>query len=513
MKWLFQHKLIYVFAIVKFALPFILQNSVYELHRDEYLYYEQGQHLSLGYLECPPLIGWMAHVSFLLGGGFFWIKFWPCLVGALTVIVAAAITKELGGTLLAQSIAAFTIILSAYLRTNFLFQPNMLDIFFWSLSAYYLLKYINTQEKKHLFFLSISLALGWWGKSSVLFFITSLFISIILSKHRKMLQNFSFWKAVALGIVLIIPNIFWQWNHNWPLIHHMQELNETQLKYINKTDFLKEQLLMLFPVAFVWIGGLIWLLKNVQYRIIAFIYIGIIALLMIGSGKAYYALGAYPMLLAAGGVWLEKLQLKMKWVAPTSFGLILLLSLPFVPILIPMQEPKELAILYEQMKLKELGLLKWEDQKNHPLQQDFADMLGWRELAEKSEKFYTSLPLDKKSNTSIYCRNYGQAGALKYYAVQEDFKQKVFCDNGTFLLWIKPSITFKHLILIGRNMPEKDDGVFNHFEKITVVDSVTNPLSRQYRDKIIFFENADSVAVTLTLQGLMEMKKQFQRKK
>ena len=62
-------------------------------------------------------------------------------------------------------------------------------------------------------------------------------------------------------------------------------------------------------------------------------------------------------------------------------------------------------------------------------------------------------------------------------------------------------------------MPKRDDEVFNHFEKITVVDSVTNPLSRQYRDKIIFFENADSVAVTLTLQGLMEMKKQFQRKK
>ena len=36
-------------------------------------------------------------------------------------------------------------------------------------------------------------------------------------------------------------------------------------------------------------------------------------------------------------------------------------------------------------------------------------------------------------------------------------------------------------------MPEKNDEVFNHFEKITVIDSVTNTLSRQYGDKIIFF--------------------------
>ena len=89
----------------------------------------------------------------------------------------------------------------------------------------------------------------------------------------------------------------------------------------------------------------------------------------------------------------------------------------------------------------------------------------------------------------------------------------MFCDNGTFLLWIKQDISFKNLILIGRNMPEKDDEVFNHFEKITVIDSVTNPLSRQYGDKVIFFENADSIAVQLAQQGLTEMKKQFQRKK
>ena len=61
-------------------------------------------------------------------------------------------------------------------------------------------------------------------------------------------------------------------------------------------------------------------------------------------------------------------------------------------------------------------------------------------------------------------------------------------------------------------MPEKNDEIFNHFGKITVIDSVTNTLSWQYRDKIIFFENADSVAVTLTLQGLMEMKNNFKEK-
>ena len=60
-------------------------------------------------------------------------------------------------------------------------------------------------------------------------------------------------------------------------------------------------------------------------------------------------------------------------------------------------------------------------------------------------------------------------------------------------------------------MPGSDDEVFNHFEKKTVIDSVIDPLSRQLGIKIIFFENADSVAAKLARDGLNEMKAEFKR--
>ena len=88
---------------------------------------------------------------------------------------------------------------------------------------------------------------------------------------------------------------------------------------------------------------------------------------------------------------------------------------------------------------------------------------------------------------------------------------KTICDNGTFLLWIPPDLDFKNLIFIGRSMPDKDDEVFNHFEKVTIIDSVSNPLSRQFGDKIIFFENADSSASRLAREGLNEMRSEFIR--
>jgi hypothetical protein len=217
------------------------------------------------------------------------------------------------------------------------------------------------------------------------------------------------------------------------------------------------------------------------------------------------------MLLAAGGVWLERISITRIWIRFAAVGVILLLALPFVPVLLPMQSPKAMATFNQKYKLEKIGILKWEDLDNHPLQQDFADMLGWKELTEKAENFYHSLPIDEQQNTTVYCRNYGQAGALKYYSTDTAFRQRVFCDNGTFLLWLPHDLNFKNLVFVGRRMPDKDDEVFNHFEKVTLIDSVTNHLSRQMGDKIIFFQNADSVAAKLARDGLDEMKAEFKK--
>jgi 4-amino-4-deoxy-L-arabinose transferase-like glycosyltransferase len=501
--------IILILAVLKVALPFLLQHPAYELHRDEYLYYAQGQHLDFGFLENPPLIGLLGAVSSLLGGTPFWIKFWPALFGAATLLLTTRIAKEFGGGLFAQTVAALGILFSGYLRIHFLFQPNFLDIFFWTLSAYYIIRYTNTQAPRYLYLLAISLALGWWSKYSVLFFVASFFIALLLSPQRKMLQQKHFWFAAVLGLVLILPNIIWQHLHNWPLAHHMAELRDTQLQYINRSDFLKEQLLMLLPVAFVWVGGLAWLLRKSAFRIIAFIYLGIIVLLMLGSGKGYYALGAYPMLLAAGGVWLEGMSVSKRWVRYAAVALILLLALPSIPILLPMQAPQQMAETNRRWGLEKVGLLKWEDQQSHPLQQDFADMLGWKEMAAKTERIYNALPPASKAGTIVFCGSYGQAGALSYYGQTAAFRNSVVSANGTFLLWMPRPLLFENIIFVDDDAPEHP--LFQHFQKSMLVDSVTNPLSRQYRNKIYIFQHAGALAGPMANTALDSLRTAFTR--
>jgi 4-amino-4-deoxy-L-arabinose transferase-like glycosyltransferase len=156
--------LILLLAIIKFVLPLFQQDALYELQRDEYLYYQQGLHLDLGYLENPPLLSYLGTISSWFGGSEAWIKLWPCLFGAATVVITCLIAAELSGKLFAQLIAGLGIISGAYVRVHYLFQPNFLDIFFWTLSIYFLIRYINSKDLKFIYWLAVSLALGWWGK-------------------------------------------------------------------------------------------------------------------------------------------------------------------------------------------------------------------------------------------------------------------------------------------------------------------------------------------------------------
>ncbi len=499
--------LILLLALLKFVLPIFLQDSLYELQRDEFLYYQQGQHLALGYLENPPLLSYLGMISSGFGGSEAWIKFWPCLFGAATVVLTCLITAELGGKIFAQFLSSLGIITGAYLRIHYLFQPNILDIFFWTLAVYFLIRYVNTKDQKFIYWLAISLALGWWGKYSVIFMAAAMLGGIILSPYRQMLTRKHSWLAAGIGLLIVIPNLWWQYGHNWPLVHHMKELQETQLRFMNPLDFIKDQFMLLLTVVFIWIGGLIWLFKHKECRFLFYTYILVILLLILGRGKSYYSLGIYPLLLAAGAVAWEQWTEKRRWTRYALSLLILVLGYLVQPMLLPIWKPGKLAAFYTKIGFDHV----WEDQEKHPLPQDFADMLGWKELAEKTEHYFNSLPDTVKNKTIIYGRHYGHAGSLNYYGKDKNFKSRVITDNGSFLLWIPENLMMEHLIFIGRKMPGKDDEVFQHFEKVTVIDSVTNHFSRQYGDKIIFFENIDSSGLRLARVGLRELQKKFLR--
>lgn len=503
--------LILLLAIIKFVLPLFLQSGYYELQRDEYLYYAQGQHLDFGFLENPSLISLLAGISSLFGGGEAWIKFWPCLFGSGTLILACLIAAELGGKIFAQFLAGLAIMCGAYMRANFLFQPVMLEIFCWTLSLYFLVRYIRNKDVASIYGLAFSLALGWWAKYSVLFLVVAVIFALLLTRQRTIFLRKHFWLAALLALIIISPNVWWQYNHNWPLIHHMKELRETQLQYVSPLEFLKDQLLMLFPVIFIWIGGLTYSIRWKELLPLAIVYITVIVLLMLGQGKSYYTLALYPAVLGAGAVAIEKLFTRLYWMRYVITAFILFISIRTIPILLPVWEPGRLAQFYREDSFGKVAGREWEDQQEHALPQDFADMTGWKELSQKAEQLYLTLPDTTRANTLIFCDNYGQAGALKYFGKDAIFQSSVISANGSFLLWMPHPLYFRHLIYVHAPEPDSDRRLFALFKDISVKDSVTNVYSRQFGNQVILLQNSIPGGDAMMSQVMEEMRSRFTR--
>ncbi len=194
---------------------------------------------------------------------------------------------------------------------------------------------------------------------------------MLISTYRKMFVNKHFWIACGVALLIFLPNFLWQWQHHFPVVYHMNELQRTQLQYGSPAEFLGDQILDFLPCVFVWMCGLYNLLfskNDKQFRFVGWSYLFVLLILIAGHGKGYYALGSYPVLLAFGSYHLEKFtQVKRRALRYVFVFIPILLGVIMIPVALPVFAPAGLVSFYEKWNIKNTGALRWEDQQNHPL--------------------------------------------------------------------------------------------------------------------------------------------------
>ncbi len=437
-------QLIIFFAVVKLLIHF-LTFSNFELHRDAYLYYAQREHLAWGFIAVPPSIGVIGKIATLIfGNTVFGLRFFPALIGAINLIIIGLAVKELGGKRIAISLACLAFLLSpSYIHINALFQPVAFNLFYWTLSGYLILIMIKRNNPKIWIWIGIIFGLAFLNKYSIIFFYASFALALIISTYRYLYLSKYFIFALVIGFAIISPNLFWQYQNNWPVLMHMSELRESQLVHVQLSDFIIDQFLMNIHAVLLWIVAILFLLfhKNEkQYRLFGYLFIFIIVLLMLSSGKSYYTLGIYPILFVFGAYLIEK-YVKKYLILVFSFLVILMLigfyiSLSFDGIPITTFE-----------KAVKKDAFRWEDGVYHDIPQDMADMTGWKEIGEKVSDIYIGLGKENSNNCDIYCYHYGQAGAVMFYGKRVNIPQPISF-NGSFVFWSPDSLNKEYMIWV-----------------------------------------------------------------
>jgi len=466
-------------------------------HRDEMLHLVLGDHLDWGYMEVPPLIALLAKISTnVFGPSVVAARVFPAIAGALMVWLTGLLVVEFGGRRFAIALACLGVIFSPGMAASgYLFQPVVFDQLWWLLAAYLSVKYVNTSQAKYLYWLGMVIGLGLLTKYTMGFFAGALLLGILLTPQRRLLWRKEFLITVSIITFIFLPNIIWQYVHHWPVVNHMGELQRQQLNYIKPADFIAQQFLMHGASFMVWVVGLGFLLFHKalnKYRFIAFAYILVFAFLLKMNGKAYYLLAGYPMLFAAGGYGLATLFKKytLRWAVPLLLIVPNLLLLPIALPVLTLNQTINFFKYYVQHAPFMRFTVTWEDQKQHALTQDYADMLGWDEIAAKTAAAYHTLTPQQQKHTVIFADNYGEAGALHAYRNKYDLPQAV-CLNSSFALWAPESLKADYIIYVSDDNDVSD--LKPVVESYRRVGGVENKLAREYGTGIFLITHPSPV--------------------
>lgn len=494
MKQITWKQVLFLFLGLKILLH-LSTNGLWSFHRDELLYLSLGRHLDWGFASVPPAIAFWAWLGdHLSGGSIFGIRLISTLVGTGTVALTALMAVEMlppernkySGKFAVALVGLAGLLSGAFLRPCMMFQPVVFDVFYWTLLSWLFLKYMNCGKNKWLLWFGAAAGLGLLNKYSVLIMLAAMLPGVLFTRQRHLLKNNHTYLAAGIALLLLSPNIWWQATHQFPVFRHLGELAATQFVHVSPLEFFADQLRFFLPALPVWITGLVFLLSHPvgrTWRLFGWMYLAVLVILLLFSAKSYYSLGAYPVLIAAGAVLLERLStFKRPWIRWAVPGFMLAVGLPLLPVVLPVFEPtREAAYLQSIRQVPGLGgSLRWEDGRYYALPQDFADMLGWEELADMVGKTWQKLP--EPSNAAIYAEHYGQAGAIEHFGRKFGIKS-VLCFSDNYRYWLPDALpTGFHTLLYVND--ELGDDMPGFFEKIEKVGEINMPLSRQHGDQV-----------------------------
>ncbi|HLF28385.1 MAG TPA: glycosyltransferase family 39 protein [Anaerolineae bacterium] len=396
-------------ALALFTLH-LFTNGQYGFHRDELEMIDNARHLDWGFVDYPPLTPFVTRMALeLFGPSLVGLRLFAALAQSIVMLLAGLMARELGGSRFAQIVAALAAAIAPIaLAGGALLTYSDFDYLWWVLIAYLMIRLLKSDNPRWWLGIGAAIGLGLLTKYTILVLVAGMAIGVVLTRARRYLISPWLWGGVALALLICLPNLIWQLQHNFISLEFLRFIHARDVGIGRAAGFLPEQLIFSTnPIALpLWIAGLVYYFfvpAGKRYRALGWMAVVPFALLYALKGRSYYLAPAYPMLIAAGVIawqkWLSGLSTRKLQLAG-GIGLSALaaaaafsaaIALPIAPV--------------------NSGLWRFTS-RTHDL---FIEQIGWPELVETVAGIYAALPDADKSQAGILTGNYGEAGAINLY--------------------------------------------------------------------------------------------------
>lgn len=433
------------------TLVHLLTNGRYGFHRDELQFLSDARHLDWGFVAYPPLTPFLERISLsLFGLSLVGLRLFSVLAQAAAIVFTGLMTHELGGRRLAQVTATLAVALSPLpLFQGTEFQYTSFDYLWWVLIAYFAIRLLKSENPRWWMVIGATVGLGLLTKYSIVFFIAGILGGMVLSRARRYLISGWFWGAVALALLICLPNILWQVRHDFISYHFLQHIHVRDVGEGRAEGFLTGQFLIganLFATP-LWVAGLIAFLRRRRYRMLAWMYAIPLVLFFFTKGRHYYMAAAYPMLLAMGAAagerWIATLPKLGRWAVETVFFAGLAFCGAYIcAVVLPLSAGGP---------LKDFAL-----HRNGDLREE----IGWPEMVNSVAGIRDSLPPDQRAHLGIVVGNYGEAGTIEMLGPAYQLPPPISTVNS---FWYRgyPTPPPTTIILLG-NSRERADELFTN---------------------------------------------------
>ncbi len=378
---------IWLIALAK-LLFHIYFNNRYGYFRDEFNYIACGDHLARGYVDQPPLIPFLIHISrAVLGDSLRAIRFVPALASSLLVVQAAVLARELGGRRFAVLLTALTVVIAPqYLSNGSLLGTNCLEPNLWMGCAYFAILAIKRAGTKNAprywLWFGVVAGIGMEEKYTIALFGFGIVVGLLLTAQRRTFLNPWIWLGGLAAFLIFLPNLLWNLHYHWPFLQLMHNIRaEGRDIVLGPLDYFIQQTLLLDPLtAPIWLTGLFALLFSQRlkpYRFLGWTYLVCYGVLFTLHGKNYYLAPVYPMLLAAGAVIIdEAISPRKAWLKPAIAIVLVASGVHLLPIAVPVFSPDHFLAYTKTLPFK-LPVME-HSHARAALPQWYADQFGWQ---------------------------------------------------------------------------------------------------------------------------------------
>jgi len=200
----------------------VLIFSMANLGPDEAQYWSWSEDLDFGYFSKPPMIAWIIALTTGLFGEAEWaIRLSSPLIHAGTGAIVYLLGRDLYGPRTGLWAALVYITMPAVFFSSGLITTDVPLLFYWSVALLGLHRLLTTKDISWAVVTGLAIGLGFMSKYAMIYFLFCSVIYLGLTKqHRWLLLSKHGALILALILLCIAPNIYWNAQAGFPTFTH-----------------------------------------------------------------------------------------------------------------------------------------------------------------------------------------------------------------------------------------------------------------------------------------------------